>query len=77
MNHYHQTIKTLFDLLAQANLADSDCDEKQQWQRAYDARQSNYFGHVASSIVWIAGQEIYDHWCECNEIDFTLASRNN
>jgi hypothetical protein len=77
MNHYHQTIKTLFDLLAQANLADSDSDDKQQWQRSWDARQSNYFGHVASSIVWIAGQEIYDHWCDCNEIDFTLASRNN
>ncbi len=75
MNHYHQTIKALFGLLAQANLADSDSDHKQQWQRAWDASQREYFGHVADSIISIAGQDIYDHWCNTNEIDFTLATR--
>lgn len=75
MSHYHQTIKTLFDLLDQANLADSDSDEKQQWQRAWDANQREYFGHIANSIIAIAGQDIYEHWCYTNEIDFTLATR--
>ena len=77
MNHYHQTIKTLFDLLDQANLADSYSDKKQQWQRFGDASQRDYFGHIANSIIAIAGQDIYDLWCDRNEIDFTLATRNN
>jgi|TARA_R110002020_G_scaffold173311_1_gene364174 hypothetical protein len=80
---YHTTISTLFKLLALANSADGDRKHAEDWQIADDASQSTlperngFYGHINSSIVAIAGQEILDHWLETMEVDLTLASRNN
>jgi hypothetical protein len=77
MNDYQKTLQNLFNLLHQANLADSDSDDRQEWQMQWDSCQSDYFGHLADAIVSIAGRPIFDHWCETSEIDFSLSSRNH
>jgi len=84
---YHTTIITLFKLLALANRADADNLPRnggaEDWQVGDDATQSScpdrngFYGHINSSIVAIAGQEIVDHWAETMEVDLSLASRNN
>jgi hypothetical protein len=72
--NYHVTIETLFFLIGKANLADSSV--KEDWQESTDASSQSYFGHLGNAIVSIAGQEIFDHWCETSEIDFDLANRS-
>lgn len=72
---YNSTIQDLFTMLDRANIADTE--DKQAWQRSIDATQARgYFGHLAKAVIAIAGQPIFDHWCETNEIDFALADRN-
>jgi hypothetical protein len=75
---YEQTIKNLFELLATANLADSDSDDRQSWQNPDDASQRiGYYGHLRSAIVAIAGEEIVEDWANTGEVDMSLANRRN
>ena len=71
---YHETITSLFNLLIQANLADSELKEK--WQKGFDASSTSYYGHIEKAIVSIAGNAILDFYNESNELDLSLASRN-
>ena len=78
--NYHETLKVLFGLLRQANMADSDDPERQPWQIWQDATQNTqwglgYYGSIRNAIVQIAGEAITEHWAETNEIDFSLATR--
>jgi len=70
---YQETIKQLFDLLAQANLADSD--NKQSWQVAGDAGMNGFYGAVREAILAIAGKQIVSNWAETGEVDLALADR--
>ena len=73
---YEETITTLFELLAQANLADSE--QAENWQSPNDANQNRgYYGLISNAIISIAGSEIVDHWVKTNEIDILLAARNS
>ena len=77
---YHRQVKDLFDILAVANMADSD--DKKNWQRENDCHQSSseehngLFGYICSAIVHLAGEEIVMRWCECNEVHMDLCNRN-
>lgn len=70
---YHETIKQLFALLAQANLADSN--SKQSWQVAEDAETNGFYGAVREAILAIAGKQIISNWAETGEVDLALADR--
>ena len=72
MKSYHDTLNSLFAILTQCNLADSD--EAQSWQDGNDC--SACFSHIRSAIFHIAGEAIIDHWARTGEIDFSLADRN-
>ena len=81
---YHETLETLFKLLAQANMADSA--DAAIWQRPQDAvhtfepssvcRQGHY-GALENAIRTIAGPYILAQWAETGEIDYSLATRND
>ena len=71
---YQDTIRTLFRQLAQANQADSNNAEA--WQQPDDANQQDgLYGHLRSAIIAIAGEAIVEHWAKTNEVDLTLANR--
>lgn len=72
---YRATLSALFQMLDQANLADSDCSA--EWQRSGDEVQKygEFFGDLWSAIESIAGREILEHWSATNEVDFSLANR--
>jgi hypothetical protein len=70
---YETTVRTLFAMLTQANAADTA--ERKGWQVAPDASSFGYFGHLRDALKEIAGEAIFDHWCDTNEIDMALASR--
>lgn len=73
---YEETIRTLFAMLAQANLSDSDVIERSDWQRDNDSSYSSgYYGDLSRALVKLAGEAIVEHWAETNEIDLSLASR--
>lgn len=72
---YDETITTLFEILAQANAADSD--QKEDWQEPCDANQGGFFGNVMDAIRRIAGDKIVDHWTETSEIELLYAKRNS
>ena len=74
LKKYHDTINSLFNLLAIANAAETNV--AYTWQTPSDAGSRSYYGSIRKAITDIAGEEIVAHWTECGEIDFTLASRN-
>ena len=73
--NYHLTITNLFDMLSQANLADTEF--KAWWQTLSDADGHGYYGHIRKAIVEIAGEKIVRHWEDTNEVCLDLASRNS
>lgn len=79
-SNYRETLETLFGLLHQANMADSDNPARQPWQLWHDAAQNTqwglgYYGSIRNAVVQIAGEAIVDYWEETGEIDFSLATR--
>jgi hypothetical protein len=71
---YETAIRSLFDLLATANFADSD--EKQPWQTGRDAmQQGGFYGHIRAAIIEVAGLEIVRNWEQFNELELSLANR--
>ena len=74
---YHQMIKQFLAMLTLLNTADSDDNKGADWLEPVDASQRlGAFGDLAAALVQLAGDEIYEHWCETNEVDLTLANRN-
>lgn len=71
---YSETIEQLFNLLEQANMADSD--QAQAWQLATDAGMAGAYGYIRQAIVEIAGYEIVNHWAATGERDYSLATRS-
>ena len=69
---YNNTIRNLFELLRQANLADSL--QKHEWQKADDAC-GDYYQAIRAAIVAIAGDHIIEHEAETGEVDPRLADR--
>jgi hypothetical protein len=73
---YHDRIVTLFCMLDEANRADHS-DMAAPWQKPNDASHCHgYYGHIHNAIKAIAGTRIIDHWCDCHELDLSLADRN-
>lgn len=73
-------IQQLFAMLTACNAADSDAAES--WQHPDDSLErfrergnGGAFGHLARALVSLAGQPIYEYWCETSEVDLTLANR--
>ena len=72
-NDYYNTVFRLFELLKEANKADSD--DSKDWQRPFDTSSGLYYGHLQSAIIEIAGQAVVDRWSETGEIDVSLFDR--
>jgi hypothetical protein len=70
---YHQTLIVTYALLETLNRADT-CGA-QPWQYTDDARKT--FEHDKQIALNLGGRKMFELWCETNELDLTLADRND
>ena len=72
--NYVETIHSLFAILHDCNMGDTD--ERQPWQIAGDCIQrGGAYGHVRNAIVALAGEAIVEDWAHTGSVDITLADR--
>lgn len=72
--NYVETIHSLFAILSDCNM--SDTDDRQPWQTVQDCRQrGGAYGHVREAIVALAGEAIVEDWAHTGSVDITLADR--
>lgn len=72
--NYVETIHSLFAILHDCNMGDTD--QRQPWQIAGDCIQrGGAYGHVRNAIVALAGEAIVEDWAHTGSVDITLADR--
>ena len=73
--NYEETIRNLFDILYQANLADTD--SAKDWQKPGDASgRDGVYHHISKAIEILAGKEVLEHCCDTGEPDMSLCDRH-
>lgn len=71
--NYNIVLLMLFDLLKQANAADTE--HRLDWQEPQDASSRHFYGHIQKAIESIAGTEITEEFAKSSEVDLGLANR--
>ena len=72
---YEATIRNLFYILHQANLADTD--SARDWQKPGDASgRDGVYHHISKAIEILAGKEVLEHCCDTGEPDMSLCDRH-
>jgi len=72
---YEATIRNLFYILYQANLADTD--SAKDWQKPGDASgRDGVYHHISKAIEILAGKEVLEHCCDTGEPDMSLCDRH-
>ena len=72
---YEATIRNLFYILHQANLADTD--SAKDWQKPGDASgRDGVYHHISKAIEILAGKEVLEHCCDTGEPDMSLCDRH-
>ena len=74
MTRYQTHILNLFDIAVDCNAADSN--QPADWTVTNDAFSTSTFGAIKTAIVQLAGEAIFNHWIETNNVDLDLAEHS-